>query len=101
MDRAKAILVQTATFDLAANDYHANSNGNFDEDAVTSMSDAAGDMYVFDYRDGETSRRIPRSRMPSLSVARTEAIRCAMDILADLQPGTDDLTGWLAGQSFQ
>lgn len=55
LDRAKAILVQTATFDLAANDYDANSNGNFDEIAVTSISDAAGDVYVFDYRDGETS----------------------------------------------
>jgi hypothetical protein len=27
--------------------------------------------------------------------ARQEAIRCAVDVLADLQPGTDDLSGWL------
>lgn len=95
MERAKAILVQTATFGLAANDYDATGNGNFDEVAVTSASDAAGDIYVFEYRDGDTSRRIPPSRMPSFEVARSEAIRCAVDLLVDLQPGTDDLSGWL------
>ena len=31
LNLAKAILVQTATFNLAANDYDAQSNGNFDE----------------------------------------------------------------------
>ena len=93
--RARAILVQTATFGLAANDYDATSNGNFDELAVTSLDAAAGDVYVFEYRDGGTSRLIPPSRMPSLEVARAEAIRCAVDLLVDLQPGTDDLSGWL------
>ncbi|MER8744677.1 hypothetical protein NKH54_16515 [Mesorhizobium sp. M1004] len=93
--RAKAILVQTATFDLAANEYDASSNGNFDQVEITSASDGAGDVYVFEYRDGETSRRIPPSRMASLEAARSEAIRCAIDLLADLQPGTDALSGWL------
>ncbi|WP_031193047.1 hypothetical protein [Mesorhizobium sp. L2C066B000] len=93
--RAKAILVQTATFDLAANEYDASSNGNFDQVEITSASDGAGDVYVFEYRDGGTSRRIPPSRMASLEAARSEAIRCAIDLLADLQPGTDALSGWL------
>ena len=93
--RAKAILVQTATFGLAANDYDANSNGNFDELAVTAASNGIGDAYIFEYRDGETIRRIPPSRMPSLDAARSEAIRCAVDLLVDLQTGTDDLSGWL------
>jgi hypothetical protein len=95
LTRAKAILVQTATFDLAANDYDANSNGNFDQVAVTSASDGFGDAYIFEYRDGETTRRIPPSRMPSLAAARSEAIRCAVDLLADLQPAKDGLSGWL------
>lgn len=95
LDHAKAILVQTATFGLASNDYDATSNGNFDEVSVTSVKDAAGDVYVFDYRDGETSRRIPPSHMPSFDAGRAEAIRCAVDLLVDLEPGTDDLSGWL------
>lgn len=95
LTRAKAILVQTATFGLAANDCDADRNGDFDEVAVTSASDSAGEVYVFEYRDGETSRRIPPSRMPSFDAARAEAIRCAVDLLVDLQPGTDDLCGWL------
>jgi hypothetical protein len=95
LTRAKAILVQTATFDLAANDYDASSNGNFDQVAVTSASDGIGDAYIFEYRDGATTRRIPPSRMPSLDAARSEAIRCAVDLLVDLQPGKDELSGWL------
>jgi hypothetical protein len=30
LDRARAILIQTANFDLAANEYDARSNGNFE-----------------------------------------------------------------------
>ncbi|MER9405280.1 hypothetical protein NKI36_14640 [Mesorhizobium caraganae] len=93
--RAKEILIQTATFGLAANEYDASSNGNFDEVAMTSASDGAGGVYVFECRDGETTRRIPPSTMASLDAARSEAIRCAIDLLADLQPGTDALSGWL------
>jgi hypothetical protein len=32
--------------------------------------------------------------MPSLNAARKEAVRCAVDLLADLQSGTE-LSGWL------
>ena len=47
LDRARAILVQTATFGLAANDYDARSNGNFDEVAVTTVSDGnGGDLHL-------------------------------------------------------
>lgn len=93
--RAKAILVQTATFPHAVNDYDAKSNGNFDDVAVASVGNQDGAVYVFEYRDGETTRRIPNSTMPSLEAARSEAVRCAVDLLVDLQPGTDDLSGWL------
>lgn len=47
----KAILVQTATFDSAANEYDARSNGNFDEVAVASASGANGGVCIFEYRD--------------------------------------------------
>ncbi|MGO4833752.1 hypothetical protein AB4144_15920 [Rhizobiaceae sp. 2RAB30] len=96
MERARAILVQTATFGLAANDYDAVSNGNFDEVAAAAVSDGEGHgVYVFEYRDGESSRQIPPSRMPSYEAAREEALRCAIDLLVDLELGTDPLTGWL------
>jgi hypothetical protein len=95
LGRARAILVQTATFGLADNDYEAESNGNFDEVSVTAANDENGGIYIFEYRDGESSRHVPPSRMPSLEVAREEAVRCAIDLLADLQPGVDALSGWL------
>ncbi|PAP92235.1 hypothetical protein CIT31_28495 [Mesorhizobium wenxiniae] len=95
INRAKAVLVQTATFDLAVNDYDARSNGNFDEVAVTAANDETGGLYIFEYRDGGRGRQVPPSRMPSLEAAREEAVRCAIDLLVDLQPGTDDLSGWL------
>ena len=95
IERARAVLVQTATFGLAANDYDAESSGNFDEVTVTTMNDQSGGTYIFEYRDGERARRVPASSMPSFEAARQEAIRCAIDVLADLQPGTDDLSGWL------
>jgi hypothetical protein len=95
VDRARGILVQTATFELAANDYDARSNGNFDEVAVTAANEENGGVYFFEYRDGEGGRQVPPSRMPSLEAAREEAVRCAIDLLVDLQPGTDDLSGWL------
>jgi hypothetical protein len=95
LDRARAILVQTATFGLAANDYDARSNGNFDEVAVTAATNTDDGVYIFEYRDGEGSRQIPPSTMPSFDAAREEAMRCAIDLLVDLEPGTDPLTGWL------
>lgn len=95
VERARAVLVQTATFGMAANEYDANSNGNFDEVDVIGARDENGGIYIFEYRDGEGSRQVPPSRMPSLEAARKEAIRSAIDLLGDLQPGTDDLSGWL------
>ena len=95
LDRARVILVQTASFGLAANDYDARSNGNFDEVAVTRATDRNEGVYIFEYRDGEGGRQVPPSRMRSFDAAREEAIRCAIDLLVDLEPGTDPLTGWL------
>ena len=95
IDRARAILVQTATFGLAANEYDARSNGNFDEVAVTNIGSGNSGIYIFEYRDGEGSRQVPPSAMPSFDAARAEAMRCAIDLLVDLEPGTDALTGWL------
>jgi hypothetical protein len=95
IDRARGMLVQTATFELAANDYDARSNGNFDEVAVAAANEKSGGIYFFEYRDGNGGRQVPPSRMPSLEAARDEAVRCAIDLLVDLQPRTDDLSAWL------
>lgn len=95
VDRARAILVQTATFGMAANEYEAQSNGNFDEVDVSAASNESGEVFILEYRDGEGGRQIPSSSMPSFQAAREEAVRGAIDLLADLQPGTSDLSGWL------
>jgi hypothetical protein len=95
LDRARTMLVQAAEVNLPINDYDARSNGNFDEVALTAANGEEGDVYVFEYRDGEGSRQIPPSKMLTFEAARAEAIRCAIDLLVDLQPGTDDLSGWL------
>jgi hypothetical protein len=93
--RARAMLMQTATFALAENDYDAESNGNFDEVKVTAATRPGAGLYVFEYREGEGSRQVPPSTMPSIEAARYEALRGAIDLLIDLQPETDDLSGWL------
>src|SRR5688500_11348117 len=49
---------------------------------------------TFECRDGERGRKLPPSSMPTLAAAREEAVRCAIDLLIDLQPGTDNWTGW-------
>lgn len=90
LDRARAILVQTATFNDAVNDYDAQSNGNFDDNARASAGD--GEIYVFEYREGEQVRRVS-AKMPSFEAARGEALRSAVDLLIDLQPSVD--AGWL------
>lgn len=67
IDRARKLLVQTATFELPVNDYDAQSN---------------------------LDRRVQRATMPSLEAAREEAVRCAVDLLLGLR-STDEPTGWL------
>lgn len=93
--RAKAVLVQTATFDVSVNEYDARSNGNFDQVSVTEATDQSGGIYVFEYRDGDGVRRVPPSRMPSLNAAREEALRCAVELLADLDLSAGALPDWL------
>ena len=73
----------------------AQSNGNFDEVDVAVANDQNGAVHIFECRDGGGSRQVPQSNMPSFDPAREEAIRCAIDLLVDLDPGTDALAGWL------
>jgi hypothetical protein len=93
--RARVLLVQTGSFGLAANDYEAQSNGNFDEIAVTTVQDGADKLYIFEYRDGDGARKVPPASMPSVEAAREEAVRGAIDLLADLQPTGHDPSAWL------
>lgn len=96
IERAKAVLVQTATFDTTVNDYDAQSNGNFDQVTETAVTDQDGAIYVFEYRDGDGSRRVPPAQMPSLEAAREEALRCAVELLADLDLNTGPIPDWLS-----
>lgn len=58
-----------------------------------------GQVYIFEYRDGDGDgdgdRQIPPCTMPNFDAAREEALRAAIDLLPDLQPGKDELSGWL------
>lgn len=90
IDRAKGILVQVATFEMPG----AESHPDTETENATSSNDA-GEVFVFEYRDGDRSRTLPPSTLPHLQSAREEAVRSAIDLLPDLRPGTDDLTGWL------
>ena len=91
IERAKALLVQTATFEMPV-DGNDVSDGSAERGDVHA---AESNIYTFEYRDGDQTRQVPPAEMPSFEAARAEAIRCAIDMLVDLQPGADDLTGWL------
>lgn len=67
-------------------------------DSTTKLEDVPTgqrNIYTFEYRDEDQARQVPPAEMPSFDAARAEAIRCAIDMLVDLQPGDDNLTGWL------
>lgn len=92
LDRARAILMQTATFGLAANDYDARSNG------ISTKSSSRLPLMgtrASTYSSIVTAKAAGRCRRRGCRAAREEAIRCAIDLLVDLEPGTDALTGWL------
>ncbi|KQZ18552.1 hypothetical protein ASD50_22015 [Mesorhizobium sp. Root552] len=82
-------------FDLPENAYDAASNGNYDEVALTGAHDQEGDVYIFEYCDGQARRSVPPSRLPSFEAAREEAVRCAVELLDDLQPSIKERPGWL------
>lgn len=91
IDRAKALLVQTAAFEMPVERKDVSlSSAKLDDVQTTERN-----IYMFEYRDGDQARQVPPAVMPSFEAARAEAIRCAIDMLVDLQPGDDDLTGWL------
>ena len=89
IDRAKALLVQAATFEIPVERKDASDT------KLDDVHTGEGNIYTFEYRDGNHVRQVPPAVMPSFEAARAEAIRCAIDMLVDLQPGDDDLTGWL------
>ncbi len=95
VERARAILVQTATFGVAENEYDAVSNGNFDEIAITEASDANAGVYIIEYRDGEGAQQAPPYTMPSFEAARQEALRRAVDLLIGLDTEAAHHAGWL------
>lgn len=91
IDRAKALLVQTAAFEMPVERKDVSDSSAKLDDVQT----REGNIYIFEYRDGDQARQVPPAVMPSFEAARAEAIRCAIDMLVDLQPGDDNLTGWL------
>lgn len=96
IERAKHVLIETARYKTALNDYDAQSNGNFDEISTAAISDDDDDqIYIYEYRDGEGSTQTPPSRMPSLKAAREEALRSAVDLLGDLKESGEVASGWL------
>ena len=91
IDRARALLLQAATFKMPYDRKDASNNSPGLGDGRAQESN----IYTFEYRDGDNARQVPPAEMPSFEAARAEVVRCAIDLLVDLQPGADDLTGWL------
>ncbi|MGN6304808.1 MAG: DUF6894 family protein [Mesorhizobium sp.] len=81
IEKAKALLIQTAVF--GDPDRQADS-GNSPLGPVERQN-KDGEWFVFEYRDGDTSRRVPPSLLPDLDTAREEAVRSAIDLLGDLK----------------
>lgn len=88
IDRAKALLVQTATFEMPVT---GTTCRMVLRNATMSIRGRARSNIAM----GDKACQVPPAEMPSFEAARAEAIRCAIDMLVDLQPGADDLTGWL------
>lgn len=90
LQRARVMLVQTATFgidDRSTPAPRSTPHHGTGEQAPTARP------YLFEYREGEGSRRTSAS-MPSDETARDEAIRSAIDILDD-EPAIAPENGWL------
>ncbi|MGN6535629.1 MAG: DUF6894 family protein [Mesorhizobium sp.] len=80
IEKAKALLLQTAVF----GDPDRQADGNSTLGPVE-RQDKDGEWFVFEYRDGDTSRRVPPSLLPGSDPARKEAVRSAVDLLGDLE----------------
>lgn len=84
IDRAKALLVQTATFEMPV-DKNNGPNKPPESDNVRARE---SNIYTFEYRDGEQARQVRPAEMPSFEAARAEAIRCAIDCSSICNPAT-------------
>jgi hypothetical protein len=93
--RARSLLLETASVGVAENRYDAESNGNFDEVAVTTARTEHDTVFIFECRDGESSRQFPGVRLPSLDAARDEALRRAVARLVDREKSERAPCGWL------
>lgn len=95
LGRATEVLVQTVSRAAAINYYDVQSNGSYDEHMIVAANDVKSQIYIFDHREGDNCRRAPPLGMPNLEAAQEEAVRCAVDLLVDLDPRKDALSGWL------
>ena len=69
--RAKAILVQTASFDLAATGTTPKATAISTSWHLPLLMTRV-EQHIFEYRGGEGSRKIPPGTMPSLDAAHAE-----------------------------
>lgn len=81
IEKAKALLIQTAVF----GDPDRQADNGDSTLGPLERQNKDGDWFVFEYRDGDTSRRVPPSLLPGLDTAREEAVRSAVDLLDDLE----------------
>lgn len=89
LDRARAILVQTATFGLAANTMRkatAISTKSLSQQQMTKRCAL--------YLRVSWRRKQPASAPNGELREQEQAIRCPIDLLVDQEPGTDALTSW-------
>jgi hypothetical protein len=90
IEKAKAILIQTAVF----GNPERTADDNRNRFSKVEQEKGEGQWFVFEYRDGDTDRRVPPSLLPGNDTAREEAVRSAVDLLGDLDPGLSP-SAWL------
>lgn len=91
VERARAIMVQVASFDQQASTDSVGVSGSSDNDNRVLM-DQNKYIYVIEYRDAGKVEVMPPVNLPSDQVAREEAVRSAIDLLQSAD--NSDATGW-------
>lgn len=89
--RAKQMMIQCAAFDQLEDLENQERQGL----GRPAASDGNGEaVYTFEYREGDSVRRLPRVELPTLEAVRNEALRSAVDLLDEI-PDPPGQQGWL------
>jgi hypothetical protein len=92
VDRAREMMVQCAAFGGLPDRPGQEGNPESGPSGVERPRDAGKDLYTFEYREGDSLRRLEGVELPNPDAVHDEALRSAMDLLDDASAGP--WTGW-------